>query len=454
MKAQRQVWTNSSVVALAGDSDPVKVITERARTLVMNAIQEGWTGPPYDPFALADHRNIAVVAREDIPDARTVATTGGYMIEFNPNQTRSRIKYSICHEIAHTFFPDCDQRIRNRVTHRDTKGDDWQLEALCNIAAAELLMPIGSVTSLERGRLTIDAILEARKQHEVSAEAVLLRAIRLTSDQCCAFSSSCRPSLRGAGERYFMDYVVGSRSWTGGISAGTALPAQTAANECIAIGFTHKGHETWDAVGNVKVECLGVPPYPNQTRPRVLGIAKPEKQTPFEVAEVTLLQGDASRPRGSGRKILAQLVNDSAFTWGGGFSLTVRQKWPVAQQAFRAWAEGERRNLRLGNVHLSDINEDLAVVSMVAQHGYGPSPKPRIRYAALEVCLQQLGKLAAARQATVHMPRIGTGQAGGTWSIVREVIQDKVCAQGVNVFVYELPSGAGPSHPQRSLEFS
>jgi len=449
-----QAWTNPSVLALAGDSDPVKVITERARTLVMNAIQGGWSGPPYDPFVLADHLNLAVVAREDIPDARTVPTRSGYTIEFNPNQPRARIKYSICHELAHTFFPDCDKRVRNRVTHRDTKGDDWQLEALCNIGAAELLMPIGSIPSLERERLTIDAILDARKQHEVSAEAVLLRAIRLTSDQCCAFSSSCRQFLRDAQSRYVIDYVVGSRSWMGGVGAGAVLPVRTAASECIAIGFTHKGHETWDSVGAVKVECLGVPPYPNQELPRVLGIARPQQQVPVDIAEITYVRGDASRPRGSGPNILAQIVNDGAFTWGGGFSLTVRKKWPVAQQAFRAWAERERRNLRLGNLHVSEINENLAVASMVAQHGYGPSPKPRIRYAALGACLEKLGELAAKRGATVHMPKIGSGQAGGSWDVIREVVRETVCTHGVSVFVYELPSGPGPSHPQRSLEFS
>lgn len=144
LAAKQRTWTNGSVKALAGDSDPVHAITERARTLAIKAIQEGWSGPPYDPFALAEYMNIAVVAREDIPEARTVPAGAGYVIEFNPNRPRSRVKYSIGHELAHTLFPDCSERVRNRVTHRDMKGDDWQLETLCNIGAAELLMPVGS----------------------------------------------------------------------------------------------------------------------------------------------------------------------------------------------------------------------------------------------------------------------------------------------------------------------
>ena len=450
---KRKVWTNPSVLALAGDSDPVQAITEKARTLAVEAIQDGWAGPPYDPFALADHLHITVIARQDIPDARTIASRSGYVLEFNPNRPRNRVKFSICHELAHTLFPDCVDRVRSRVTHRDMKGDEWQLEMLCNIGAAELLMPVGSVPSLEGERLTIETILEARKQHEVSAEAVLLRAVRLTADQCCVFSSSRRPSSEGR-EGYFIDYAIGSRAWPSVISAGAPLPETTAASECTAIGFTAKRHETWESVGSVRVECLGVAPYPNQTYPRVLGIIRPEKQTPFDVAEITYLRGDASRPRGSGPRILAQIVNDSAFTWGGGFSLTVRGRWPVAQEAFRAWAERERRNLRLGNVHVGNVDENFAVVSMIAQHGFGPSPKPRIRYMALKSCLQRLGDIAAERSATVHMPKIGSGQAGGSWNIVREFVQEAVCARGVKAFVYELPGGPGPSHPQAVLDFS
>jgi O-acetyl-ADP-ribose deacetylase (regulator of RNase III) len=440
------------VKALAGQSDPVQTITERARACAIKAIQEGWAGPPYDPLALAKHMNIAVVAREDIPEARTVPARAGYLIEFNPNRPRSRVKYSICHELAHTLFPDCHERIRNRITHRDMKGDEWQLETLCNIAAAELLMPVGSVPSLERERLTIEAILDVRKQHEVSAEAVLLRAVRLTTDQCCVFGSSRRSVAGDPRQRYILDYAIGSRTWAGGLAAGRALPDSSKAGECIAIGFTAKGHEVWDTLGAVRIECLGIPPYPNQIYPRVLGIVRPQKQIPVDVAEITYLRGDATRPRGGGAQILTQVVNDGAFTWGAGFSLAVREKWPVAQRDFRLWAEHER-NLRLGNVHVANVDDKFAIVSMIAQHGFGPSPKPRIRYMALKACLEKVGNLAAERGATVHMPKIGSGQAGGSWNIIREFVQEAICARGANVNVYELPSGPGPSHPQAALEF-
>src|SRR5258708_6467006 len=121
---------------------------------------------------------------------------------------------------------------------------------------------------------------------------------------------------------------------------------------------------------------------------------------------MTILNGDATEPRGTGPRIIAQVVNDGALTWGGGLSLAVRKKWPSAQQDFRAWATGPPgNNLRLGNVHLSSIDDTLAVASLVAQHGYGPSPRPRIRYSPLEACLEKLSEIAIKRGASVSHPK-------------------------------------------------
>ena len=446
------LWTNRSVLALASGADPIQVVTDRARTLAMEAIQRGWSGPPYDPFTLAEFLKVSVVARHDIPEARTVPSRAGYLIEFNPNRPRARVKYSICHELAHTLFPDCGERIRNRVTHAEMKGDEWQLEMLCNLGAAELLMPIGSVPSLSAGKVNLDAILEARKQHEVSVEAVLLRAIRLTSDQVCAFSSSYQNAKGGSG--YFIEYALGSRTWQIPLRAGQIVPHDSVIADCTAIGFTAKGSEIWDQVGVMRVECVGVPPYPKETRPRVVGVLRPHKQAPVRIADITYVVGDARHPRGGGPKILTQIVNDSAFTWGGGFSLALRSAWPDAQKEFRAWAERERRNLRLGNLHFTEVAPNLALGSMIAQHGYGQSPTPRIRYSALKSSLDQLSRLALERSASVHMPRIGTGQAGGSWGVISELIRDLVCSRGIPVTVYDQPGPAKLSHPQSKLEFA
>ena len=50
-------WTNPSVLQLADDADPVERIQDAARRMVMNAIEKGWNGPPFNPFDLATTLN-------------------------------------------------------------------------------------------------------------------------------------------------------------------------------------------------------------------------------------------------------------------------------------------------------------------------------------------------------------------------------------------------------------
>lgn len=48
------------------------------------------------------------------------------------------------------------------------------------------------------------------------------------------------------------------------------------------------------------------------------------------------------------------------------------------------------------------------------------------------------GKDASRWNASVHMPRIGCGLAGGSWGKVEPIIQEELCDKGVQVFVYDL----------------
>jgi Zn-dependent peptidase ImmA (M78 family) len=103
-------------------------------------------------------------------------------------------------------------------------GDDWQLEMLCNIAAAEFLMPIGSLGAIGHEDLNIDRILELRKEYDVSTEAVLLRAVHATDVPCAAFSASRIEESPDRG-RYFLEYVIPSCDWSPPITKGTVLPS-------------------------------------------------------------------------------------------------------------------------------------------------------------------------------------------------------------------------------------
>ncbi len=84
---------------------------------------------------------------------------------------------------------------------------------------------------------------------------------------------------------------------------------------------------------------------------------------------------------------------------------------------------------------------------MIAQRGYGPrgnaphrtdnedESQPPIRYEALALCLTAVRHAAEKLGSSVHMPRIGTGLAGGKWERIEPLILKML--EGREVYVYD-----------------
>ena len=444
--------------ALAGDLDPVAVVTSRARESVAKALDLGWSGPPFDPIALAELLKIPVVASDEVRDARTLSSgeSGRVRIEYNPNRPPARVRFSIAHELGHTLFPDCANHVRNRAAYHELTADSWQLEALCNVAAAELLMPAGSLPVIDTPLVSAELIMDWRRTYDVSVEALLLRITHLASSACAMFCASAHSSqLASSPGTYRIDYAISSTSWQLGSLSGMALPESSLVNECASVGFTSHGDEKWDRAGAVHIECIAVAPYPGAVQPRVVGFLRPVNASSDQSESVlfSIVRGDATVPRGQGRRIIAHVVNDATPNWGGGgFASALRRRYDGAQGKFQEWAAQSRERLRLGAMHIGEVAPNLLVATLVAQRGYGPSARPRLRYSALRECLQNLGQFARANNATVHIPRIGAGQAGGQWSVIEGLVRELVSAQGVPVTVYDLPGASLPElSPQPSL---
>lgn len=446
-------WTHPSVLALEVQ-DPISAIILRARNTVLSAIERGWNGPPYNPFTLAEMLGMKLVPTEGVLDARTHSDSAGkFTIEFNPQRPAARMRYSVAHELGHTLFPDCAAAIRNRATHQEMKADDWQLESLCNIAAAEILMPFGTLQDDLSIRPSIGLVLDLRHKYLVSCEAIANRLVRLTAHPCVAFLLR----LDSVKSRYFVEYRINSPTLRAelAIYRGYVLPGSSKASNCIAIGMRDREEARWISRSNTWfVEYLGISPNPGETYPRVLGLAFPPMPNDFTAAEgIRFLRGDASEPFGAEPKLLLQIVNDQAIVWGGGFAKHAGKKWPKAQADFRTWAYG-RRNLKLGNIHSVPIRDDLTLVSLVCQRGFGAATSgPRLRYGSLFAALEKVADLTKEQGATVHMPRIGTGDAGGSWNLIEGIIRESLVSKGIKVMIYDLYPRSGEFQRQPSFEF-
>ena len=154
------------------------------------------------------------------------------------------------------------------------------------------------------------------------------------------------------------------------------------------------------------------------------------------MSAINYVVGDATRPAGSGMKIIAHCCNDIG-AWGAGFVLAISRRWRRPQQCF-----SESGGITpLGGVQFVEVEPDIIVANIIGQHGCGFDEKgmPPIRYDAVAKGLEAVAHLAKSMGCSVHMPRIGCGLAGGEWPIVEKIIIDALCAVDVPVFVYDLP---------------
>lgn len=158
---------------------------------------------------------------------------------------------------------------------------------------------------------------------------------------------------------------------------------------------------------------------------------------------ITYLDGDATIPTGEGPRILAHVCNDRGG-WGKGFVLELSKRHPQPEAWYRHWfkaAEGGGR-FHLGAVQFVPIRlskEPLVTVfwvaNMIAQCGYSGAGRTALKYDALEECLGKVAEFGREHGASVHMPRIGTGLAGGDWRKIGPIVERAL--SGLEVFVYK-----------------
>ena len=153
------------------------------------------------------------------------------------------------------------------------------------------------------------------------------------------------------------------------------------------------------------------------------------------MSEITYIHGDATNPPPPA--IIAHICNNRGG-WGKGFTGALSKRWQRPEKHFRQCWDNKYLH-KLGDVQLTLVKLDIWVANMIAQDGYSSPGRPAIDYEALRLCLSQLAWLTLRdfHAYTVHMPRIGTGLAGGDWAVIERLIMRELCEKGVKVTVYE-----------------
>lgn len=104
-----------------------------------------------------------------------------YIVTVSDREILVRQRFTIAHEIIHTFFMEATG---NRATHIDSDTATFDSNALeeylCDVGASELILPTSSVVEMLPGLPTMDDVLAVAEACEASIEAAARRVVQLT----------------------------------------------------------------------------------------------------------------------------------------------------------------------------------------------------------------------------------------------------------------------------------
>jgi hypothetical protein len=170
-----------ALVQSIGAPDPISAIRIKAR----NAIEQfrstfGEPTMPLDIEALASFLGIG--QSDDAPshseDAELVPVGDGRVaIRINRDRPETRRRFSVAHEISHTFFPNYQTKswCRTDARYRRRDNPDDLLEMLCDIGASELVLPAPWFIRDTAAVTTGAGLVDLARKYTASREATLRR---------------------------------------------------------------------------------------------------------------------------------------------------------------------------------------------------------------------------------------------------------------------------------------
>lgn len=193
----------------------VEAKARRLHELTQRAFPD-WSPPPFDPLVMAEALGIQVGYARTPPGCHAMLIPQGCegfrIVCRQDTRSEGRIRFSVAHELVHTFFDDAAEVVRMRMEARrkvrPAEPPDpvhEALERLCNAGAAELVMPREFFArDLRRLGSGAQAIPELAETFQVSAPAAGLRMLECAGPGLRAvgfFEYARRPSERaGRGE--------------------------------------------------------------------------------------------------------------------------------------------------------------------------------------------------------------------------------------------------------------
>jgi hypothetical protein len=144
-------------------------------------------------------------------------------------------------------------------------------------------------------------------------------------------------------------------------------------------------------------------------------------------------KGDVLEAKCDVSRMICHVCNNSRG-WGRGFVLYLSNKWKEPEKQYRSLKE-----YILGDVQFVQVEPNIVVANMIAQHGYRTPANPvPLDYVALRKCMRMVGEWIHSVKTpfVITAPKFGAGLAGGSWNTIEKMINE--IWNGIPVEVYEL----------------
>jgi Zn-dependent peptidase ImmA (M78 family) len=160
-----------------------RVPEELVIRLCEELLEEAGVSVPVDVRMLASFRGIAAITEMDQAEAGCIFCAGErLLVHIRSSDSAERQRFTTCHEILHTFFPGFREERRTRIDTTVGTYDRNQLEEyLCDLGAAELLLPRQPFLAALPAQPRIDDVIELAAVFAASLEATAIRMVNLAT---------------------------------------------------------------------------------------------------------------------------------------------------------------------------------------------------------------------------------------------------------------------------------
>ena len=110
---------------------------------------------------------------------------------------------------------------------------------------------------------------------------------------------------------------------------------------------------------------------------------------------------------------------------GAGVALDIARHWPEVEAADQRTERGDPK--KLGTYSAARVirgQADFMVYNLYGQFRYGPASEKHLDNEALRCALTNVAISNAGQRKRFLFPLLGTGNAGGDWSKIRNIIQE------------------------------